>query len=198
MVKQGIAFDRAMVFDASTLYRMPSVQIQPTLEYDAKVHTLSGPLISTVLSAAGVALTKPLSIVLRAVDGYNVAVSLADLQTYRMVLATHMDGRPLALGGLGPLWAVLDADRVAPFKDKPLKERFALWALPHRGAIKAVAACGLFSWARGRFDQNFLSVVIKPGSRPPEGAKAKVDKAKREPCLIAPGCCMVRSWPLTT
>ena len=109
MVKQGIAFDRAMVFDASTLYRMPSVQIQPTLEYDAKVHTLSGPLISTVLSAAGVALTKPLSIVLRAVDGYNVAVSLADLQTYRMVLATHMDGRPLALGGLGPLWAVLDA-----------------------------------------------------------------------------------------
>ena len=137
MVKQGIAFDRAMVFDASTLYRMPSVQIQPTLEYDAKVHTLSGPLISTVLSAAGVALTKPLSIVLRAVDGYNVAVSLADLQTYRMVLATHMDGRPLALGGLGPLWAVLDADRVAPFKDKPLKERFALcpWGLYHIGVL---------------------------------------------------------------
>ena len=129
MVKQGIAFDRAMVFDASTLYRLPSVQIQPTLEYDAKVHTLSGPLIST--------LTKPLSIVLRAVDGYNVAVSLADLQTYRMVLATHMDGRPLALGGLGPLWAVLDADRVAPFKDKPLKERFALcpWGLYHIGVL---------------------------------------------------------------
>jgi hypothetical protein len=137
MVKQGIVFEKAMVFDASTLYRMPSVQIQPTLEYDAKVHTLSGPLISTVLSAAGVALTKPLSIVLRAVDGYNVAVSLADLQTYRMVLATHMDGRPLALGGLGPLWAVLDADRVAPFKDKPLKERFALcpWGLYHIGVL---------------------------------------------------------------
>ncbi len=137
MVKQGITFDRAMEFDAQTLYHMPSVQIQPTLEYDAKVHTLSGPLISTVLAATGAALTKPLSIVLRAVDGYNVAVSLADLQTYRMVLATHLDGRPLALGGLGPLWAVLDADRVAPFKDKPLKERFMLcpWGLYHIGVL---------------------------------------------------------------
>ncbi len=45
----------------------------------------------------------------------------------RFILATHLDGRPMALGGLGPLWAVYDADNVAPFKDKPVKERFALY-----------------------------------------------------------------------
>jgi len=39
----------------------------------------------------------------------------------------------LALGGLGPQWAVIDADTVVAFKDKPLKERFALcpWGLYH-------------------------------------------------------------------
>jgi hypothetical protein len=43
----------------------------------------------------------------------------------------EIDGRPLALGGLGPQWAIHDADRIAPFSDKPLHARFALcpWGL---------------------------------------------------------------------
>jgi len=50
-------------------------------------------------------------------------------------LATHLDGQPLGLGGLGPQWAVYDADRIAAFKDKPLKQRFALcpWGIYHIG-----------------------------------------------------------------
>ena len=59
------------------------------------------------------------------------ALSLADAQRYRMIVATALDGVPLGLGGLGPLWAVYDADRLPAFKAKPLKERFALcpWGL---------------------------------------------------------------------
>lgn len=133
MVKHGVQFEKALVLDAATLHRMPSVQIKPTLEYDAKVHTLSGPLVSTVLEAAGVAPDSKVLLGLRAVDGYNVAISLADVRRYRMVMATHMDGQPLALGGLGPQWAVYDADRLADFKDKPLAQRFGLcpWGLYH-------------------------------------------------------------------
>lgn len=131
--KHGVKFDQALELDAAALDKMPKTTIKPTLEYDAKVHTLSGPLVTTVLEFAGVALGGGLSVGLRAVDGYNVALSLADLRAYRMIVATHMDGRPLALGGLGPQWAVYDADRLGGFKDKPLKERFALcpWGLYH-------------------------------------------------------------------
>lgn len=32
----------------------------------------------------------------------------------------------MSVGGLGPLWAVYDADRLSAFRDKPLKQRFAL------------------------------------------------------------------------
>jgi hypothetical protein len=133
LFKHGVAFDKAMELDAAALYRMPKVTIKPTLEYDAKVHALSGPLVTTVLESAGVALSGAVLVGLRAVDGYNVVLSLADLRNYRMIIATHMDGRPLALGGLGPQWAVYDADQLPDFKDKPLKERFALcpWGLYH-------------------------------------------------------------------
>jgi hypothetical protein len=134
MVKHGAKFDKAWAFDAAMLARLPAVTIQPTLEYDAKPHRLSGPLLGAVLAEAGVATGAARASVmlgLRALDGYTIALSLADAQRYRMIVATALDGVPLGLGGLGPLWAVYDADRLPDFKDTPLKERFALcpWGL---------------------------------------------------------------------
>jgi hypothetical protein len=131
MVKHGAKFDKAWQFDAAMLASLPVVTIQPTLEYDAKPHKLSGPLLSAVVEAAGVAAGASVMLGLRALDGYTVAVSLADARGYRMIVAHTLDGVPMSLGGLGPLWAVYDADRLAEFKDKPLKERFGLcpWGL---------------------------------------------------------------------
>lgn len=139
MGKHGIQFANAHALDAATLQRMPAITIKPTLEYDGKPHTLQGPLLTTVLAAAGVTAGSPVQLVLRAVDGYNVTISLADAQTYRMIVATHIDGQPMALGGLGPQWAVYDADVLPAFKDKPVKERFALcpWGLYHIEVKKA-------------------------------------------------------------
>ena len=129
MVKHGVKFDKAFVVDAEALGRLPVVRIKPTLEYDAKPHALAGPLLTSVLELAGV--TGDAMLALRAVDGYVVPLKTADARNYKMIVATEMDGRPLALGGLGPQWAVYEADTLAAFKDKPLKERFALcpWGL---------------------------------------------------------------------
>ncbi len=133
MAKHGIQFAKAWAFDTAALQRLPSVTIRPTLEYDAKVHALKGPLLETVLRTAGAPAGASTMLGLRAVDGYNVAVSLADARSYRMIVATHIDGLPLSLGGLGPQWAVYEADKLPAFKDKPLKERFGLcpWGLYH-------------------------------------------------------------------
>jgi hypothetical protein len=131
LVKHGVAFEKAWQFDAAALARLPATTIEPTLEYDAKVHRLGGPALSAVVEAAGVAPSASVLLTLRAIDGYKVAVSLADARAYRMIVATTIDGAPLGLGGLGPLWAVYDADRLPAFKDKPVKERFGLcpWGL---------------------------------------------------------------------
>lgn len=134
MVKQKIAFQKAMAFDFGALNALPSVQITPTLEYDARPHRLRGPLLVEVLKAAGVATgAAGATVLLRALDGYAVKPTLAEVTRLRVVLATHLDDEPMPLGGLGPLWAVIDADRVPELAAKPLKDRFALcpWGTYH-------------------------------------------------------------------
>lgn len=126
LAKHKVAFTKAFAFDADSLQALPAIHIQPTLEYDNKKHKLSGPLLTTVLGAAGVDLNANLLLGLRAVDGYNAKIDLADTKAYRMIVATHIDDQPMALGGLGPQWAVYEADVLPAFKDKPVQERFAL------------------------------------------------------------------------
>jgi hypothetical protein len=131
MVKQKIKFDKAHAFDFATLAAMPAVTIKPTLEYDGKVHTLRGPLLANVARAAGA--PEGSRLLLRAVDGYSVVLPLGDAVKYRYIVATHLDGHPMPLGGLGPVWAVYEADQFADMMAKSIADRFALcpWGMYH-------------------------------------------------------------------
>jgi len=133
MYKQRLSFEKAFAFDFAALAALPAVAIKPTLEYDSRVHALSGPLLVDVLKAAGAQTSDNSNLLLRAVDGYAVAVSLARAKAQRFIVATHLDGAPMALGGLGPLWAIYDADRVPEMASRPVGERFTTcpWALYH-------------------------------------------------------------------
>ncbi|MFC5497596.1 molybdopterin-dependent oxidoreductase [Caenimonas terrae] len=131
MAKQKLAFDKARAFDFGMLAAMPAVAIHPTLEYDSQPHELRGPLLADVLAASGAAAEGRLA--MRAVDGYSPTLSIADALRYRFIVATHLDGQTMPLGGLGPLWAVYDADRFPDMAAKPMSDRFAScpWALFH-------------------------------------------------------------------
>ena len=132
MNKQKIKFDNAYVFDFAAITALTTISIEPTL-YDSKPHMLSGPLLSDVVEAAGAVASDDTRLLLRAVDGYAVMVSLIDARKYRFIVATHLDGQPMPLGGLGPLWAVYDADRFPDMSAKSVNERFVLcpWGLYH-------------------------------------------------------------------
>jgi len=133
MHKHGVHFRKAYVFDEAALRALPAQTIKPTLEYDGKAHSLRGPLLVDLLARAGATLEDKTVLVLRAVDGYNVELPLAQARARRFIAATHVDGKPMPLGGLGPLWAVYDADRVPEAVAQPLAQRFAAcpWALYH-------------------------------------------------------------------
>lgn len=133
MAKQKISFDKAHTFDFSAITALPAVAIKPTLEYDGKPHSLKGPLLLDVMKACGASIGEKTLLLLRAVDGYVAQLSAADAQKYRYIVATHLDGQPMALGGLGPLWAIYDADRFADRVATALTARFAAcpWALYH-------------------------------------------------------------------
>jgi hypothetical protein len=133
MHKQQMSFQRAYTFDFAELARLPARSIHPTLEYDGKPHALRGPLLTDVLAQAGVQAGAASKVALRAVDGYAAVVPLAQAKTQGFIVATHLDGEAMPLGGLGPLWAIYDADRVPEMAAKPLSQRFGAcpWALYH-------------------------------------------------------------------
>jgi hypothetical protein len=132
MAKQKLRFSRALAFRFDDLLRFPAHQIRPTLEYDKLPHTLSGPLLADVVGTSRPDLPDPL-LLLRAVDGYAVSIKLSQAAASRFIIATHLDGQTMPLGGLGPLWAIFDADRDPAMQSRPLAQRFQQcpWALYH-------------------------------------------------------------------
>lgn len=132
MGKQQLKFDKAYGFDFATLARMRATTLQPTLEYDQKKHKLKGPLLVDVLKAVGVT-DDGAKLATRAIDGYAPTLTLGDARKYGFIIATHLDGHPMPLGGLGPLWAVYEPDRFADQMAKPIADRYANcpWGLYH-------------------------------------------------------------------
>ena len=132
MGKQKLTFQKAYAFDYAVLAGMPATTIQPTLEYDQKKHKLKGPLLADVLAAAGVT-GDTVKLATRAIDGYAPTLTLADARKYGFIVATELDGHPMPLGGLGPLWAVYEPDRFADMMAKPIPDRYANcpWGLYH-------------------------------------------------------------------
>ena len=124
MHKHGIQFERAWTVTLADLAQLPAVTINPTLEYDAKPHRLTGPRLMDVLNLAGVKNNRPTRLKLHGIDGYSPEISFERAQKYNYILATHVDGAVLALGGFGPLFALYDADRIAELARKPLAQRF--------------------------------------------------------------------------
>lgn len=134
LAKQKVTFDKAHAFTFEALTAMPAITIKPTIEYDKKVHLLRGPLLVDVLKACGVAGEgEGGKLAMRAVDGYSPVVTIADARKYKFIVATHFDGKPMPLGGLGPLWAVYEPDGFADMAAKSVDARFANcpWALFH-------------------------------------------------------------------
>jgi len=125
MAKQKLTFTAAHAFDYGLLMALPSTTIEPTLEYDKKVHRLQGPLVTQVLKAAGTNGDR-YRLVMRGIDGYSPVIPISHAERYRFIVATQLDGAPLPLGGLGPLWITYDADKYPDMMAKPIEERFAL------------------------------------------------------------------------
>jgi len=125
MHKQGIHFERAYSFTLPDLLRLPAVTINPTMEDDAKVHQLTGPRLIDVLNVAGIKKAQAAKITFHGIDGYSPEFTLAQALKYNFIVATHLDGKLLPIGGFGPLFAIYDADRIPDIAAKPLNQRFA-------------------------------------------------------------------------
>jgi hypothetical protein len=72
--------------------------------------TATGPGIAAVLKAAQAEGKK---VLVQASDGYAPEFTAEDIAKDKMILALEADGKPLALGGRGPLWLLGPTDSFA-------------------------------------------------------------------------------------
>lgn len=100
-----IDFEAAAAFDRAMLEGLGRHEI--VLSYDAwaEDYRVAGPRLADLLAAVGAA-GRPITAT--ALDGFAVEISAEDLAARDWIVVLERNGRPLSIGGLGPLWIVYD------------------------------------------------------------------------------------------
>lgn len=101
----GIEFDKAATFDLGMLnhFKKHSFNVKYPKWPVKESQKVTGVLLKDVLESIG---AKGKTVNITALDGYSAKIDLADLEKYPVILATHLNGKPIGLGGRGPLWVV--------------------------------------------------------------------------------------------
>jgi hypothetical protein len=101
----GKTFEKAFEFDRAAIAALPQQSITANAEPWSAAVKMSGPKLADVLGAAG-ATGKPITVY--AMDGYGAAMTIDQIAARDWVLAMSADGKPLGIGGRGPLWLAYD------------------------------------------------------------------------------------------
>ncbi|MCR9088196.1 MAG: hypothetical protein NXH97_15785 [Rhodobacteraceae bacterium] len=101
--KLGVSFDKAVEFDLAGLDALEQGFFEQSYNDGMFAGTFTGPRISAILDAVGLPGS---TVYAMALDGYEAEIPGAYIARYEPILATHLNGRPLGLGGFGPTTVV--------------------------------------------------------------------------------------------
>ncbi len=115
----GLGIESAATrFDAQGLASLPSHTMRADFPIGSDPRRFEGPRLSDILIATGAG---GAGARLTAADGYQVEVPAEMIARHQPVFATHVDGEPLPLGGLGPgllVWPRQSDDALAEMNDE--------------------------------------------------------------------------------
>jgi len=120
-----VKFDRAFAFSRADLLKLPQRSLEAKYPNWPAAVRVSGPNLKDVLAAAG---ARGDTVIVRAVDGYAPELTMTEVQAGTFVLALAADGKPLSLGGRGPLWLVFPPQASG---DRPDDDSGLAWAVFH-------------------------------------------------------------------
>ena len=96
-----VKFDKGFTFTLSDLKALPQRTEKAKYPEWPREVSATGPSLKDVLKAAGAEGKK---ILVQASDGYAPEFTGADVEADKLILALEADGKPLYMGGRGPLW----------------------------------------------------------------------------------------------
>lgn len=120
-------FPSAFEFDGAILGKIGRETITSQAEGWPKPVSAAGPRLAEVMAAAGVPEAATLKIT--ALDGYEIELSAAERREQNWILATHADGRPLGVGGRGPLWLMHDTSEAPISKEAESKWVYSIFLI---------------------------------------------------------------------
>ncbi|QPH52706.1 hypothetical protein [Pontivivens ytuae] len=127
--KMELVFEEGASFDMDMLAALPQAEIVTNMPgTEDQPATFSGPLLSDVMVAVG---AEGRAAYPMALDGYSVEIPWEEMVEHGPILATHVDGTPLPIGGIGPTMTVYPQ-----IEDAALYEEFLakqVWATFYLG-----------------------------------------------------------------
>lgn len=90
-------------FDMAMLEALPQHSFRTATPWFKEPRTFSGPLLREVLATAGVQGSELRAV---ALNNYKVSIPMDDVAKWDMVLATRLDGQPMAVRDKGPLFII--------------------------------------------------------------------------------------------
>lgn len=123
-VTGGNAGDRAD-FDMAMLEALPQHSFTAATPWFKAQRQFSGPLLRDVMAAAG-ARGQTLQAV--ALNDYKVEIPFEDIEKFKVVLATRLDGQPMAVRDKGPLFIIYPFHESATLRSERYYSRSA-WQL---------------------------------------------------------------------
>lgn len=121
---RGNSWEKARTFTIDELTALPQSTVRAVVPYDDKPYSFDGPTLADVLKAAG---ANPGPVTVQAIDGYEVELTPEIQAADKQVLALCQEGKPLPLGGLGPLYTVVPtAAGATPTEDQSNRQ---IWAV---------------------------------------------------------------------
>ncbi|WP_367715440.1 hypothetical protein AB2N04_15770 [Nitratireductor sp. GISD-1A_MAKvit] len=112
-------------WDALAALPQKTIKVNADTEDWPRTLTMEGPLLDDVLDLAGVSGD---TLTLYALDGFGLTMDAEKRASREWVLAMKLDGKPLGLGGFGPLWLVYDTNGE---KVPEEEERSWVWSVFH-------------------------------------------------------------------
>jgi hypothetical protein len=94
-------------FTMQQLEQLPQVTFTTSTPWYPKPVTMTGPLLRTVLEAAGAKGNKLTAV---ALDNYKVEIPFEDAAAQQVIVARLMDGKPMAIRNRGPLFIIYPFD----------------------------------------------------------------------------------------
>ena len=97
------SFEKAYEFTLASLQALPQKTITAQAEKWPDPVELTGPPLADVLTAAGASAN---AVTITAMDGYSITDTPEEIAAQDWILALKANGKPLSIGGRGPLWLI--------------------------------------------------------------------------------------------